>query len=512
MPFSRILQRSASQLGVITKCARFYGTVPIPLSLRCVTALHRCLRDPQRPSWVTSSSATRTFHTSPHTAAKRDYYEVLGVKRDSSQGEIKKAYYALAKKYHPDTNKSKDAREKFVEIQEAYETLSDQQKRASYDQFGHSSFGGGAQGHPFGAGGFPGADTGGFPGGFDASDLFSHIFGNAMGGQAGRGGRRGRAARGPEHGEPIERTVTISFMDAVKGTKKRMTITPIVNCDTCHGSGLKKGAKPGKCSHCHGTGQETFILQAGFQMSSICSVCQGTGTVIQRNDQCSTCDGAGHMRRQETIEVDIPAGIDQGMRIRVPGKGNVPFDREPGEAAGGLPGDLFVSVKIQPSSKFTRQGNDIFTETSVPLHVALLGGYIRVPTINGEVEMKIPRGLQPGDKTMLRGLGVPKLNSQSKGNQYVKMKVKLPKTPLTGRQLELMEAFAVEEEHRDPTTTWRRDTPPSKSTSKPASKDSPSEDEKNKGFFRSALDKLRHEFDQKNQSFDEKKGKDAEKE
>ncbi|RKP37637.1 hypothetical protein BJ085DRAFT_6715, partial [Dimargaris cristalligena] len=456
-------------------------------------------------------SSSRGFHTSAILTNKKDYYDLLGVKRDASQGEIKKAYYALAKKYHPDTNQSKDAREKFVEIQEAYETLSDQQKRAGYDQFGHNGFNG--QGHPFGAGGFPGGEAGGFPGGFDASDLFSHIFGGAMGGGGRQAGRRGgRASRGPEKGDPIEKVITISFMDAVKGCKKSVSITPIVDCGTCHGSGLKTGAKPSKCTRCNGTGQETFVIQAGFQMASVCSACDGTGVVVKRGDQCRTCDGAGSVRESQSIEVDIPAGIDQGMRIRVPGKGNAPIDREPGQANRGVSGDLFVSVKIQPSAVFTRQGNDIFTDLTLPLHVALLGGYIRVPTINGEVEMKVPKNIQPGDKSMLRGLGIPHLNSSAKGNQYVNIKVKLPSTPLDAKQTELIEQFAVESERRHPTQNWRRDgtaassgsgetgnggTATNKTDDSSSASSTPSDNDKSSkpaSFFKSAMDKLRHQI------------------
>ncbi|KAJ1972916.1 mdj1 protein precursor, partial [Dimargaris verticillata] len=261
--------------------------------------------------------ASRQFHASQSAlATKEDYYKLLGVGKNASQGDIKKAYYKLAKQYHPDTNKSEDARQKFVEIQEAYETLSDEQKRASYDQFGHNAFDG--QGSPFGAGGFPGGGGHageGFPGGFDASDLFSHIFGGGagMGGAGGRSGRRG--ARSMERGENIEMTASISFMDAVKGTKKTISISPIVNCGTCHGSGMKGKAKPAKCTNCHGTGQETFMIQAGFQMASTCRFCHGTGTTVRKSDQCGACEGAGCVRERQTVEVDIPAGIDQGMRI-----------------------------------------------------------------------------------------------------------------------------------------------------------------------------------------------------
>ncbi|KAJ1961448.1 mdj1 protein precursor, partial [Dimargaris xerosporica] len=439
-------------------------------------------------------------------AAKEDYYKLLGVGKNANQNEIKKAYYKLAKQYHPDTNKSEDARQKFVEIQEAYETLSDEQKRASYDQFGHNAFDG--QGSPFGAGGFPGSNGGeGFPGGFDASDLFSHIFGGGagMGGAGGRASRRG--ARTMERGENIEVAATISFMDAVKGMKKTISISPIVNCGTCHGSGMKGKAKPAKCTNCHGTGQETFMIQAGFQMASTCRFCHGTGTTVRKSDQCGTCEGAGCIRERQTVEVDIPAGIDQGMRIRVPGKGNAPLDREPGDTRTGPSGDLFVVINISPSSVFTRQGSDIFTTVSVPMHVALLGGYIRVPTINGDVEMKLPKDIQPGDKTVLRGLGAPRLKGTNKGNQYVKIQVKLPSAPLSPKQQEALETFAVEEERRHPTQAWRRSaaspaSEPHSAASSTSSKSNTSSTsncaDKKGGFFRSTLDRLKHQFDKEN--------------
>ncbi|KAJ1643496.1 mdj1 protein precursor, partial [Coemansia asiatica] len=370
--------------------------------------------------------------------AAEDFYSVLGVKRDASQSEIKKAYYQLAKKYHPDANKAPEAKDKFIKIQEAYDTLSDENKRRSYDQFGTADPTGG-----MGGGGGPGAGFGGFG---NMEDILSQMFGGAFGGGMG-GGAQGRRA-GPGRaggmggftsvGEDIEAVATVSFMDAVNGTNTTVTITPIVRCEPCSGVGAKKGAKRHTCSVCHGTGQATFTM-GGFHVQQSCPQCGGEGWTISAKDQCSSCGGKGRVRERKTVNVNIPAGCDSGMRIRMAGMGDMPIEGD------GPAGDLFVRLRVTPSPVFKRKGADVYYAASIPFTTAILGGSVRVPTVDGDVEVKIKPGTQPGDELRLRGKGIRKLNSSVRGDQYLGLRVKLP-TQITEKQRELIGQFEQEEE------------------------------------------------------------------
>ncbi|KAJ2606598.1 mdj1 protein precursor [Coemansia sp. RSA 1722] len=413
--------------------------------------------------------------------AADDFYSVLGVKRDASQSEIKKAYYQLAKKYHPDANKAPEAKDKFLKIQEAYDTLSDESKRRSYDQFGTADPTGG-----MGGGGGPGAGFGGFE---NMEDILSQMFGGAFGG--GMGGAQGRRA-GPGRaggmggmggftsvGEDIEAVATVSFMDAVNGANTTVTITPIVRCDPCSGVGAKKGAKRNTCSVCHGTGQATFTM-GGFHVQQSCPQCGGEGWTISPKDQCSSCGGKGRVRERKTVPVTIPAGCDSGMRIRMAGMGDVPIEGD------GPAGDLFVRLRVTPSSMFKRKGADVYYAASIPFTTAILGGTVRVPTVDGDVEVKVKPGTQPGDELRLRGKGIRKLNSSVRGDQYLGLRVKLP-TQITDKQRELIEQFADE----DQGNPGRRSTaegrsaepkPDTKADSTSESKDSKDKKESS-GFF-----------------------------
>ncbi|KAI8973038.1 hypothetical protein BDB01DRAFT_839078 [Pilobolus umbonatus] len=418
----------------------------------------------------------RCIHaTAPTSAAKKDPYDVLGVKKDASSSDIKKAYYGLAKKYHPDTNKDKDAREKFVQIQEAYEILSDDQKRQQYDQFGHG-FDGAAGGD--GGGGFPG----GFPGGFNPNDIFSQFFGGGFRGGSGFGG--GDPYQRPVHGENIQVPLTISFMEAVKGATKHVKVDKISDCQTCSGSGLQKGKKKDTCSVCGGTGVQT-IMMGGFHMQASCQSCGGAGTSIPPGCGCPACNSLGKVRERKMVEVRIPAGLDEGSRIKIPGEGDSPTTGK------GPSGDLYVTLNIQPSKTFRRQNVDIFVDSKIPFYKAMLGGRVRVPTVDGDVEIKVPSGTQPGDHIALRGRGIPIYGSTRRGDQIVSLNIELPRS-LKGRQKRIIEEYAslVDDDYK--TQPAQPDTPP------PSPKISPevdSHEDKKSGFFKKLKDKLLHEDD-----------------
>ncbi|KAI9483865.1 MAG: hypothetical protein EXX96DRAFT_559976 [Benjaminiella poitrasii] len=378
----------------------------------------------------------RAFHASS-SIQKEDPYKVLGTSKNASQSEIKKAYYKLAKQYHPDTNKDKDAREKFVQIQEAYEILSDEEKRKQYDQFGHGFEGAGGMG---GSGGYYSSGGGaGFPGGFDPNDIFSQFFGGGF------GGANNAAGADPFRtmsGEDIQVPLTIDFMEAVKGGKKTVTVNRVTNCHTCHGSGLKTGKKKTQCGVCHGTGVQT-VQMGGFHMQSTCHACGGAGSSIPHDAKCPTCNSLGKVRERKQVDVTIPAGVDNNSRIRVPGAGDAPLKGK------GPFGDLFVSLNILPSKTFRRQDADIFYDAKIPFYKAMLGGKIRIPTIDGEVDLKVPVGSQPDDNIALRGRGIQRLRGSSRGDQIVRLKIEFPRS-LRGQQKEIIEKYAalVDEEYK----------------------------------------------------------------
>ncbi|MFD1953378.1 molecular chaperone DnaJ [Paenibacillus thailandensis] len=346
-------------------------------------------------------------------AEKRDYYEVLGVSKNASADEIKKAYRQLARKFHPDVNKEADAEEKFKEVKEAYDVLSDDAKRSTYDRYGHvdpnqgmGGFGGGAQ------------DFGGF------GDIFDMFFGG--------GGRRDPNA--PQRGSDLQYTMTIEFKEAAFGKETDITIPRTETCDTCRGSGAKPGTKPETCGVCRGTGQQEVVQNTPFGRMvnrRACSSCGGTGRVIK--EKCGTCHGAGKVKKQRKINVKIPAGVDDGAQIRLSGEG------ESGKN-GGPSGDLYIVIRVKPHEFFEREGDDIYCEVPLTFVQAALGDEIEVPTLTEKVKLKIPAGTQTGTYFRLKGKGVQKLRGYGQGDQHVKVTVVTP-TKLTEEQKELLRQF-----------------------------------------------------------------------
>ncbi|CCI81050.1 molecular chaperone DnaJ [Lactobacillus hominis] len=345
--------------------------------------------------------------------AQRDYYEVLGVDKNASDADINKAYRKLAKKYHPDLNHEPGAEEKYKEVNEAYEVLHDKQKRAQYDQFGQAGVNG--------QGGFGGAGFGGsgaqytnFNGGFgDFTDIFSDLFGG--------GGRRRADPTAPQKGQDLDYTLEIDFMDAIKGKKTQVSYDRSEVCEACHGSGAEKGTHPITCDKCHGTGVMTISRQTPFGMmrqQTTCDKCHGKGQIIEH--PCPTCHGEGTVQKRHTVEIDVPAGIDNGQQLRKSGDG------EAGKN-GGPYGDLYIVFKVKPSKKFTRRGTTIYTEVPISFAQAALGDQIQVDTVDGKVTLKIPAGTQPNTHFKLRGQGVPHLNSTGRGDQETTVNVVIPK-------------------------------------------------------------------------------------
>ncbi|GAA5979081.1 hypothetical protein JCM10908_002798 [Rhodotorula pacifica] len=394
--------------------------------------------------WLASSSRPqkRAFHASQSHLAKNPY-TVLGVGKDASTSEIKKNYYQLAKKYHPDSSKEPGAKEKFVEIQEAYDVLSDDKKRADYDRFGSASqqpgFDSDAYARAtssFGGAGF-GDFFGGGAGGAGGADIFESLFGAF--GRGGAAGPRQQAVRGDD----IEVSISVPFLQAAKGTTKTITISPVVDCHTCHGSGLKEGLQKTTCGSCGGTGTRTFTIQSGFQMASTCATCGGSGSVAPPGSNCGTCAGVGKVRERRTIEVKVPPGVDDGMRIRLDGKGDAPLNGA--GRGGGTPGDLFVRINVQPSKVFTRQGSNLYQTVSVPFYTAILGGRAPVKTLDRDVEVRVPQGTQPGEEMVMRGRGVKKLYREDYGDLVVKFNVTMPRS-LSPAQRRILQQYVQETE------------------------------------------------------------------
>ena len=358
--------------------------------------------------------------------ADQDYYEVLGVSRDASDEDIKKAYRRLAMKYHPDRNNGdKAAEEKFKQVGEAYAVLSDPQKKAAYDRFGKAGVDPSAAGGAGGFGGFGGFGQGGFNAG-DFSDIFSEIFG---GGAAGRQARRGpRVYRGADLSYSLE----VTLEQAVHGMKTDLRLPVWETCDECGGTGAKKGTTKKPCPHCHGTG--TVNMSSGFlQVQQTCPYCNGTGEII--TDPCPKCNGQGRVKKVTTLEVEIPAGINDGQRIRLAGKG------EPG-VNGGPAGDLDVQVMIKPHDIFQREGDDLHADLPISFTTAALGGEVSVPTMDTETRITIPEGTQSGKILRLRGKGVPNVRSHVKGDLYVHVYVETP-VNLTTKQKNLLKEFGA---------------------------------------------------------------------
>ena len=354
-------------------------------------------------------------------AEKRDYYEVLGVDKSADADTLKKAYRQLAKKYHPDANPGDEtAAEKFKEASEAYSVLSDPQKRQQYDQFGHAAFE---------QGGMGGAGFDGF-GGFSA-DMFADIFGDILGGRRGRS----RSDNGPMRGANVRASINISFEEAVFGCEKELELNLREPCPTCGGSGAKPGTSPSTCGRCGGSGRIISQQQSIFgmmQTESVCPECRGTGKIIK--EKCTGCRGTGAITRKNKIKVQIPAGIDNGMSVRVRDKG------EPG-TNGGPRGDLLVEVRVSRHPIFQRDDTDLYSTVAVPFTKAALGGKMRIRTIDGEVEYEIKPGTQTDTRIRLRGKGVPSVRGGGRGDQYVTLVVQVP-TKLTRDQKTALKAFA----------------------------------------------------------------------
>lgn len=344
--------------------------------------------------------------------SQKDLYEVLGVAKNASDDEIKKAYRKLAMKYHPDRNPdNKEAEEKFKEIQKAYDVLSDTNKRAQYDQYGEAGIDPNQMG-----GGF-----GGFGGGaFDFGDIFSQMFGG------GGGGARERAFQGAD----LRYEIQITLEEAATGLKKQITIPAHEECDVCHGSGAKAGTKPETCPHCHGTGTIN-IRQAIFQLQQTCPHCRGSGQIVK--EPCIKCRGAGRVKTNRTLEVSIPAGIDSGQAIRLTGQGEMGTHGAPS-------GDLLVFVNIKPHDIFERDGRDLHCELPISFTTAALGGEVEVPTLNGKAKTTIPAGTQNGRRLRLRGKGITSIRGGLQGDLYCHITVETP-VNLTEKQKELLLEF-----------------------------------------------------------------------
>ncbi|MBN6049717.1 molecular chaperone DnaJ [Lactobacillus helveticus] len=343
--------------------------------------------------------------------AQEDYYKVLGVDRNASDQEISKVYRKLAKKYHPDLNHEPGAEEKYKQVNEAYEVLHDKQKRAQYDQFGSAGVNGqggfGGAGQDFGGAGF---DTSGFG---DFSDIFGDIFGQ---------GRQQRVdPTAPQRGQDLDYTLTIDFMDAIKGKKTQVNYTRSKTCGTCGGNGCEKGTHPITCDKCHGTGYMTVTQQSMLGMirrQTICDKCHGRGVIIEH--PCKTCGGKGTVEGKNTIEVDIPAGIDNGQQLRYQGQGEAGVN-------GGPYGDLYINYRIKPSKVFQRRGQNIYTDVPISFAQATLGDEITVKTVHGDQKLTIPAGTQPNKKFTLRGQGVPYLRGNGNGDQIITVNIVIPK-------------------------------------------------------------------------------------
>lgn len=366
----------------------------------------------------------------------KDYYETLGIGRDASAEDIKKAYRQLAKKYHPDRNAGDDdAAQRFKEVNEAYQTLSDPDKKQRYDTYGSADFGGaggGFSGYSGYGGGFTGTGFEGFTG---FSDIFDNLF---------NGGMRGRTPkRGPQRGTNIEVSLPLTFDEAAFGTSKEITVVRTERCEACSGSGAKPGSGTHTCKTCGGTGevhvQENTIF-GNVVRSQECPDCHGKGTVA--DEACAQCGGDGFERKRTKIRIDVPAGVDDGMMMTLRGEGNAGAD-------GGPPGDLFVQFSVQPSRLYERSGSDLYLDVSINMVEAATGCTIEVPTLDGAVRQKIPEGTQPGTIFRLKGKGIRQLRSSRYGDLYVRVNVVIPKRT-SGRLQRLLKDYAEKAKLPDP--------------------------------------------------------------
>ena len=353
--------------------------------------------------------------------AKRDYYEILAVERNASEQDLKSAFRKLAKDHHPDRNPGdKDAEQKFKELNEAYEVLKDPQKRAAYDRFGHAAFEGGMGGR--GAGFGPDFAS-------SMSDIFDDLFGEFMGGRRGAGGQQRRSGR--ERGADLRYNMEITLNDAFAGKTAQVRVPTSVTCETCAGTGAKAGTKPVTCATCGGMGK-VRASQGFFTIERTCPTCQGRGETIA--DPCGACNGAGRVVKERTLSVNIPAGVEDGTRIRLSGEGEAGL-------RGGPAGDLYIFLSIQQHEYFQRDGADVFCRVPISMTTAALGGQIEVPTLDGTVSrVKVPEGTETGKQFRLKGKGMPVLRSTAAGDLYIQVDVETPKN-LTRKQRELLEEF-----------------------------------------------------------------------
>lgn len=371
--------------------------------------------------------------------SKRDYYETLGVNKGASDDEIKKAYRRLAMKYHPDRNPDdKSAEAQFKEVKEAYEVLSDPHKRAAYDQYGHAGV------DPSMGGGFGGFGGGG-AGGFDFGNIFEEIFRGGGGGGFAGGGRGGRSQ--VYRGADLRYDLEISLEEAAKGSQTRIRIPTEINCDTCKGSGAKPGTSSKTCGTCKGSGQ-VRMQQGFFSVQQTCPHCHGSGKVIE--DPCNDCHGRGRKRENKTLEIKIPAGVNDGDRIRLSGEGEAGVN-------GGPAGDLYVQISLRQHELFTRDGDDLHCEIPITMTTATLGGDIDVPTLDGTASLRIPEETQTGKIFRLRGKGVTGMRSGTPGNLYVHVVVETP-VNLNSEQKELLRKFqeSLGEQHSPQEGGWQQ--------------------------------------------------------
>ncbi|KAG5418660.1 MDJ1 [Candida metapsilosis] len=422
--------------------------------MRLPASALRCRILPKYPVQVKPLFISRAFHPSIKKLIDYDPYQILGIEKSADAKQIKKAYYDLVKKYHPDVNKEKDVEKKFHKIQQSYEILRDKEKKSQYDQFGPSAFDENGNPSPFGgAGAGAGAGAGGgnpfagfgrasggnpFSGmGFDFEDLFREAF---AGGRGGGGGSRAHFVT--EHvGDNVEVLKSIPFKDSIFGTKVTINYKVVDSCGTCKGSGLKKGAKKKTCPTCHGSGQTTHVM-GGFHMASTCPTCQGTGVSISRSDECNTCHGNGVQEVPKSTTIDIPPGISDGSRLRVPGAGDAPMVTKD-EYNQIRNGDLIVRVSVQKDPVFKRENYDLVVKQDILMTTAALGGEIVVPTLDGQkIKLKIRPGVQSGRRLTIPERGVPmNRNLNNRGNLDVVLNVKtlVPENPT---QTALLEALA----------------------------------------------------------------------
>ncbi|MDX2074203.1 MAG: molecular chaperone DnaJ [Alphaproteobacteria bacterium] len=366
-------------------------------------------------------------------ADKKDFYEVLGVAKNASDDELKKAYRKLAMQLHPDRNPGdKKAEEKFKEASHAYDILSDPQKRAAYDRMGHAAFEGGM-------GGAGGAGAGGFDFSGSFSDIFEDLFGGAFGGG---GGRRASGQQQAARGADLRYNLQISLEEAFKGKNESIKVTTAVSCEVCHGSGAEKGSKPEMCGACGGVGR-VRASQGFFTVERTCHSCQGSGKVIK--NPCKNCAGTGRTRKEKTLSVNIPAGVEEGTRIRLAGEGEA-------GARGGPSGDLYIFLAVKPHPIFEREGADIHCTVPIKMTTAIMGGSVEMPTIDGSrVKVTIPEGTQAGHQFRVKGKGFSVLRSSHRGDMYLHAQIETP-TKLSKKQRELLKEFEKldDESHTSP--------------------------------------------------------------